>query len=73
MVFIKSFSNESIIFRIIFILFVIETIGTVSYSTYCMSIKDTSDSCLITFAASCISLMIIGASLLFSCFFYFIK
>lgn len=73
MFFIKSCNNEPIIFRIIFILFVIETIGTVSYSTYCMTIKDASNSCFITFAASCLSLMIIGASLLLSCLFYFIK
>jgi hypothetical protein len=80
MYFIKSLCDDfldlfkkSIVFRTLFILFAIETMGTVSYSTYCMTIKDNSDSCLITFGASCLSLMIIGASLLFSCLFYFIK
>ena len=80
MSFIKSLSDDfldlfkkSIIFRILFILFTIETMGTVSYSTYCRTIKDNSDSCAITFGASCLSLMIIGGSLLFSCFFHFIK
>ena len=77
MYFIKSLCDDlfknSIIYRIFFILFAVETMGTVSYSTYCMTIKDNSDSCLITFGASCLSLMIIGAFLLFSCLFYFIK
>jgi hypothetical protein len=65
--------KKSIIFRILFILFTIETMGTVSYSTYCRTINDTRDSCLITFGASCLSLMIIGAFLLFSCFFHLLK
>ena len=80
MFFIKSISNDfidlfknSIIFRIIFIIFSIETVGTVSYSTYCRAIKDSNDSCAITFGAACLSLMIIGACLLFTFCFHLIK
>jgi len=64
--FIVSF-NKSTVFRVFIILFTLELVGTFSYSTYCMLIKDTSDSCAITFGASCLSLMLVFSCLLFSC------
>jgi len=80
MAFIKTICNDfvasfkkSTIFRIFIILFTLQLVGTFSYSTYCMLIKDTSNSCAITFGASSLSLMIVVAYLLLSCLFYFIK
>lgn len=64
--------KENIYTRIFLICYIIIQVGITSYSTYCMSYNNPDNNCVITFGASCILLMILGGSIIFSFFFNYL-